>query len=108
DLYAAQQELAKQSKAYDLATPLSREDQLALKDLAAQQKMIGDELDAVEQKLWEDGKAAQAKFPKAGESARDIAQRMGDLKLQTLANKATSEMLAGHGANGSDLAETLR
>lgn len=108
DLYAAQQELAKQSKAYDRPTPLSREDQLALKDLAAQQKQIGDELDAVEQKLWEDGKAAQEKFPKAGESAQDIAQRMGDLKLQTLANKATSEMLAGHGANGSDLAETLR
>ncbi len=108
DLYAAQQELAKQSKAYDRPAPLSREDQFALKDLAAQEKQIGDELDAVEQKLWEDGKAAQEKFPKAGESAQDIAQKMGDLKLQTLANKATSEMLAGHGDYGSDLAESLR
>ncbi len=108
DLYAAQQELAKQSKAYDRATPLSREDQLALKDLAAQEKMIGDELDAVEQKLWEDGKAAQEKFPKAAGSAQGIAQAMGDLKLQTLANQTTREMLAGHGDKGAQLAENLR
>ena len=108
DLYAAQQEMAKQSKAYDRAGPLSREDQLALKDLAAAQKQIGDELDAVEQKLWEDGKAAMEKFPKAGQSAQNIAQAMGDLRLQTLANKATGEMLAGNGDKGSQLAETLR
>ncbi len=108
DLYAAQQEMAKQSKAYDRAGPLSREDQLALKDLAATQKQIGDELDAVEQKLWEDGKAALEKFPKAGESAQNIAQAMGDLRLQTLANQTTREMLAGHGDKGSDLAESLR
>jgi len=108
DLYAAQQELAKQAQAYNRTTPLSREDQLALKDLAAQQKLIGDQLDAVEQKLWEDGKAAQEKFPKASESAQDIAQRMGDLKLQTLANQTTREMLAGHSDNGAQLAENLR
>lgn len=107
DLYAAQQELAKQAQAYDRA-PLTREDQLALKDLAAQEKFIGDQLDAVEQKLWEDGKAAAEKFPKASESARDIAQRMGDLKLQTLANQTTREMLAGHGDKGAQLAEALR
>jgi hypothetical protein len=108
DLYAAQEELAKQSKAYDKAGPLSREDQLALKDLAAAEKMIGDELDAVEQKLWEDGKAAEEKFPKAGSSAKEIADAMGDLKLQTLANQTTREMLAGNGDKGADLAENLR
>jgi len=85
DLYAAQQELAKQTQAYKRPGPLSREDQLALKDLAAQQKNIGGALDELEQKLWEDGKAAMEKFPKAGQSAQDIAQKMGDLKFQTLA-----------------------
>ena len=108
DLYAAQQEMAKQSKAYDRPGPLTREDQLALKDLASAQKQIGDELDAVEQKLWEDGKAAEEKFPKAGQSAKDIAQAMGDLRLQTLANQTTREMLAGNGDKGAQLAETLR
>jgi len=108
DLYAAQQELAKQAQAYKRPGPLSREDQLALKDLAAQEKAIGDDLDTLEQKMWEDGKAAQEKFPKAAQSAQSIAQLMGDLKLQTLANQTTREMLAGQGSNGAQLAENLR
>ena len=108
DLYAAQQELAKQAKAYDRTSPLNREDQLALKDLAAQQKGIGDDLDELEQKFWEDGAAAKEKFPKAAQSAQDIAQRMGDLKFQTLANMSTREMLAGNGSNGALLSENLR
>lgn len=108
DLYAAQLELAKQAQAYNRPGPLSREDQLALKDLAAQQKSIGDDLDTLEQKMWEDGKAAQTKFPKAAQSAQSIAQQMGDLKLQTLANQATGEMVAGNGSNGAALAENLR
>ena len=108
DLYAAQQELAKQAQAYKRSGPLSREDQLALKDLAAQQKSIGDELDTLEQKMWDDGKAAQEKFPKAAESAQTIAQEMGDLKLQTLANQATNAMVSGNGSDGAELAENLR
>ncbi|HEY3901797.1 MAG TPA: hypothetical protein VGM54_24505 [Chthoniobacter sp.] len=108
DLYAAQQELAKQARAYDRSSPLNREDQLALKDLAAQQKGIGEALDELEQKFWEDGATAKEKFPKAAESAQDIAQRMGDLKFQTLANLTTREMLSGNGSNGAHLSENLR
>ena len=108
DLYAAQQELAKQAQAYNRPGPLSREDQLALKDLGAQQKAIGDDLDTLEQQMWDDGQAAMKKFPKAGESAQGIAQKMGDLKLQTLANQTTQEMVAGNGNTGAQLAKSLR
>ncbi len=108
DLYAAQQQLAEQSKAYARATPLTREDQLALKDLAAQEKQIGEELDAVEQKLWEDGKAAEEKFPQAGKSAQQLAQKMGDLRLQVHAKNATRAMADGNGNDGANLAEHLR
>jgi hypothetical protein len=108
ELYEAQQELAQQAKAYDRPTPLNREDQLALKQMAALQKEIGEQLDAVEQKLWEDGKAAQEKFPKACKSAQDLAQKMGDLRLQSLADKATGAMLEGSGSQGAQLAENLR
>ena len=108
ELYEAQQELAQQAKAYDRPTPLSREDQLALKDMAALQKEIGDQLDAVEQKLWEDGQAAKEKFPKAGKSAQDLAQKMGDLRLPAMAGKATAAMLEGSGGQGAQLAENLR
>jgi ElaB/YqjD/DUF883 family membrane-anchored ribosome-binding protein len=108
ELYAQQVELASQAKAYDRPGNLSREDQIALRDLAAAQKQMGNDLDAVEQKLWEDGKAAKEKFPKAGGSAQEIAVKMGDLKLQTLADRATEQMLAGNGPTGSQLAEHLR
>ncbi|MDB6154209.1 MAG: hypothetical protein JWL90_2662 [Chthoniobacteraceae bacterium] len=108
ELYEAQSQLAQQAKAYDRATPLSREDQLALKDLAGLQKEIGEQLDAVEQKLWEDGKAAMEKFPKAGQSAQDIAQHIGDARLQSYARNATDAMLAGQGDKGSQLSALLR
>ena len=108
ELHEAQQELAQQVKAYDRATPLSREDQLALKQMAAGQKEIGEQLDAVEQKLWEDGQAAREKFPKAAKSAQDLAQQMGDLRLQSIANKATDAMVEGSGARGAQLVDHLR
>lgn len=108
ELYTAQQQLAGQCKAYDRATPLTREDQLALKNLAGMEKAIGEELEAVEQKLWEDGKAAEGKFPKAGKSAQELAQSMGDLRLQTLAAQATRAMAGGEGRDGANLAEHLR
>jgi len=108
ELYKAQQTLEKQTRPYNHSGPLSREDQLALKDLGASEKAIGEELDAVEQKLWEDGKAAEEKFPKASKSAKDLAQAMGDLRLQMLANQATDAMVSGRGDNGSQLATRLR
>jgi len=108
ELYAQQVELAGQAKAYDRPGSLSREDQIALRDLAASERQMGEDLDAVEQKLWEDGKAALEKFPKAGRSAQEIAVKMGDLKLQTLADRATEQMLAGNGSAGSQLAGHLR
>jgi len=107
ELYAAQQQVAEQTKAYDRAGPLSREDQLALKDLAAIEKRIGEELEAVQERLAEDGKAAMEKFPKAGQSAQNLAQKMSDLGLTRAAGKATDAMLAGHGDQGSQLAQHL-
>jgi hypothetical protein len=108
ELYEAQKQLAEQARAYDRPGPLSREDQLALKNMAALENEIGAQLDAVEQKLWEDGKAAEGKFPKAGQSAQHLAQQMGDLRLQSLAHKATGAMLEGKGDQGAQLAENLR
>jgi hypothetical protein len=107
ELFDAQQQVAAQAKAYDRAGPLTREDQLALKDLAAIEKRMGEELDAVEQKIWEDAVAAEPKFPKAAQSGKALAQRMGDLRLQMHANHATDAMLAGRGDQGAQLAQRL-
>jgi hypothetical protein len=107
DLDAAQRELAQQAKAYDRSTPLSREDQLALKDLAAQQKAIGDALKEVRDKLRADAYAAEEKFPKASESAHEIADMMDDLRLQMHAGKATDAMLQARGDQSAQLSQRV-
>jgi hypothetical protein len=107
DLNEAQKQLAQQAKAYDRKGELSREDQLALKDLAATQNAIGEQLQAVQERLREDGKAAMEKFPKAGQSAQDLAEKMGDMRLAAMAGQSTQAMLSGQGENGAQLSQQL-
>jgi hypothetical protein len=107
ELNEAQKKLAEQVKAYDRKGQLTREDQLALKDLAATQKAIGEQLGAVEQRLREDGKAAMGKFPKAGQSAQDIADEMKDMRLVAQANQSMEAMLAGRGEGSAQLSSRL-
>ena len=107
ELYEAQRDIAEQMKAYDKPGQLSREDQLALKQFAAEQKAIGEQIEAVEQKLWEDGKAAEQKFPKAAQGAKDLAQGIGDLDLRNLANKGSEAMVQGEGDKGAQLSQRM-
>ena len=107
ELDAAQKQVAGQAKAYHRAGPLSRADQLALKDLAAIEKRIGEEIARVQAQLAEDGKAAMEKFPKAGRSAQNLAQKMEDLRLSSYAGRAMDAMLSGHGDQGSQLAQQI-
>ena len=107
ELDAAQKKIAEHAKAYDRKTPLNREDQLALKNLAAMEKRIGEAIEEVQKQLAEDGKAAMEKFPKAGQSAQDLARKMEDLRLSSHASAAMEAMLAGSGAQGAQLAQKL-
>jgi hypothetical protein len=107
ELNEAQKKLAEQAKAYDRKGELTREDQLALKDLAATEKAVGEQLQEVEERLREDGKAAMEKFPKAGQSAQEIADEMKDMRLAAQANQAVDAMLAGRGEGSAQLSSRL-
>ena len=107
-LYHAQQELAAQTQAYNRAGQLSREDQLALKEIAATEKQVGDLLEQLGPKLREDAQAAEKLFPKAARSGQDLAKNIDKLRLQPLARQATGEMLAGNGERSFNLADRLR
>lgn len=107
ELDAAQKQVAEQAKAYERTSSLTREDQLALKDLAAMEKRIGEQIEAVQKQLAEDGAAAMGKFPKAGQSAQDLAQKMKDLRLSSHAASAMDAMLGGRGAQSAQLAQKL-
>jgi ElaB/YqjD/DUF883 family membrane-anchored ribosome-binding protein len=107
-LYKAQQELAAQVQAYNRAGQLSREDQLALKELAGTEKQVGELLDQLTKKLHDDAKAAEKLFPKAAQSGRDLANNIDGLRLPPLARQATSQMLASNGEQSFNLADRLR
>ena len=107
-IYRAQQDLAGQSQAYNRPGQLSREDQLALKELAATQKEVADALGQLQSKLRDDASAAEKLFPKAAQSGRDLADQIGRRRLEPLAQQATGQMLAGSGDQSSDLAARLR
>jgi ElaB/YqjD/DUF883 family membrane-anchored ribosome-binding protein len=107
-LYRAQQDLAEQSAAYNRPGQLGREDQLALKELAAGENELADALARLQGKLREDAGAAEKLFPKAAKSGRDLADQIGRRRLEPLAEQATARMLAGSGDQSCDLAVRLR
>ena len=107
-LYRTQQELAEQAKPYNRAGPLTREDQLALKDLAATEKKVSDALDQLRDRLRDDSAAAEKLFPKAAQSGRDLAAKIADNRLKPLADQAAGQMLAGNGEQSFDTADRLR
>ncbi len=108
DLHQTQQALSEQTRAYNRAGQLSREDQLALKDIAATEKDVADQLHELEQKLRTDSKDAQQLFPKTAQSAKDLADKMKDSRMKPLADQATDKMLAGEGESSFQLSDRLR
>ncbi len=107
-LFHLQESIAEHARAYNRDTPLSREDQLALKDLASAEKQVAEELENVERRLRDDAKEAEKLFPKAAGSARDLADKIEELRLESLARQSTSQMLAGSGSKSFQLADRLR
>ncbi|MDB6125956.1 MAG: hypothetical protein JWQ71_4949 [Pedosphaera sp.] len=108
DLYQQQQALTEQTRAYNRSGTLSREDQLALKSLAANEKEVAEQLNELEDKLREDSKNAEKKFPKASKSAKDLANKMENARMNPLAQQATDMMLAAKGENSFQLSDRLR
>jgi len=106
-LHQAQQALAEQTRAYQDKGPLNREDQLALKDIAAQQEAVREALSQLPAQLREHAKAAQDKFPKAAASGRALADAIEKNRLAPLAQAATEKMLGADGEQSALLAQRL-
>jgi hypothetical protein len=106
-LYQAQQSLAEQARAYEDKGPLNREDQLALKDLAAQQQAVREALEQLPARLREKADAAKKDFPKACSSATALADAIEKERLAASAGAATGRMLEGDGEQGAKLARRL-
>jgi len=108
DLYHDQQDLSQQAQGYNRPGQMSREDQLAMADLAGSQKRVGDILDQLQQKLLSDADDAEKKFPKAAASGRALANEIDGARMEGLADQATGRMLAADGEQSFALADRLR
>lgn len=108
ELYGTQKDLEAQNRAYNRSGDLSREDQLALRNLATTEKFVESQLGGLTQKLREDSKAAESKFPKAAQNGRALADSIEKQRMQPLASQATDAMLKGHGDQSWQLTEKLR
>jgi hypothetical protein len=106
-LFEQQEQITAQTQPYLLKLTPSETDQLALQDLGAKERAIGDELRELATKLQSDATAAEAKFPKAASSARKLASAIEDVRMDTLADKAAQKMLSGDGKAGHQGAQRL-
>lgn len=108
ELFKTQQSLVEQARPYNRDGSLTREDQLALKNLAATENEIAQELKEIEERLQKDADAAEKKFPKAAQGARDLAAKMDELRLNPIAMQATDSMLKGSGESSFQGSDRLR
>lgn len=99
-----QRALATRAAAYNQTGRLSREDQIALRDLALNQKLISDELDLLVDKLRKDAEVGAAHFPQAAASSQDFADAIEASRAQPLSSRSTEAMLDGLGKNSAELA----
>ncbi|MFT4901227.1 MAG: hypothetical protein ACI81V_000496 [Lentimonas sp.] len=99
-----QRALATHTAAYNQNSRLSRADQIALRDLALEQKLTSEELDLLVNKLRKDAEAAAPHFPKAAASSLSFADAIEASRAQSLSSRATEAMLDGRGKNSAELA----
>ena len=107
-LYEEQQDLASQTAALKQKKELSREDKLALQDMAGRERMVGAGLQEIAKQLREKADAAEDVYPEAAADARNIADAIEDAGLAPMADQASRSMLASRGAESHDRAESLR
>ena len=106
-LYEVQQAAAEQTRALNHPN-LTETDRLALKQLAGTEKEMEQALQQVVSDLRTHAKDEREIFPKAAESARDLALAMDSAGLGQLASSAAYTMLAGGGPASYQSAEKLR
>jgi hypothetical protein len=107
-LYEQQTAAAEQTKAYETKKQLIDADKLALKQLAGAEKQIEQALAKTIENLRQHANEAEKTFPKAAESARDLADMMETQQLAPLAKHAANTMLTGNGEDSYQSAEHLR
>jgi hypothetical protein len=99
-----QRALTEKVTAFDHSGRLDRADQLALRDLASEQKAIADELQLLSDKMRKDAEQSREQFPQAAASSISFAEAIEMSRAPKLSRQATQAMLDSQGDQSTALA----
>jgi len=107
-LYEQQDKLTQQAQPYNKPQgSLDETDQLAVQNLGALQRSVGEDLRDLAEKIRKDIEAAKDTFPKACASGEKLAHAIENVRMEHLAGLASGKMLRGDGRGGHQGAERL-
>jgi len=106
-LHEQQQELKEQTKRFNENKELDLQDRMSLQQLAPQQREIASALENLKEKLKHHATLAEDKFPKAAQSARDLAQGIERGSFPRLGRQSSQSMVSAEGKKSHDRATHL-
>jgi hypothetical protein len=107
-LYQMQKQLTEQLQRFDVIRDLSKADELALKKLAATEKIVEEQLRELVKDLRFHAEDAELQFPQAARSAADLADLIENGRLEQLASQGVNSMLIPQGPESYQLADRLK
>ena len=106
-MFNAQGRLTEQTERFKTAEEITPADKMSLEEMAARQRGIGQTLEQLEDNLRKHADAAEGNFPKAAESARELADAMDRAAMPGLARNSSRSMLKGDGLGAHNRAALL-
>lgn len=106
-LYQEQKDLAEQTARFEQQQELATADRMSLQEMAGRQRDIAKRLQDLEENLKRHADLAEEKFPRSAQSARDLAQAIGEDNLPGLGRDSSQSMLQGDGPSSHSRATNL-
>ncbi|YCM42592.1 DUF4175 family protein [Verrucomicrobiaceae bacterium 227] len=106
-LHEEQKELKEQTKRFDDLKELNAQDRMSLQQLAPGQREVARALEDLKEKLEHHADLAEEKFPKAAQSARDLAEGIERGSFARLGRQSSQAMVSAEGNQSHERAANL-
>lgn len=107
ELHRQQKELKELTRRFEDKPELDARDRMSLQQLAPQQRDVAGALENLVEKLRHHADLAEAKFPKAARSARDLAGAIDEGAFPRLGRQSSQSMVAAEGSPAHQQASHL-
>ena len=106
-LYEEQKELKELTKRFEEKKELNAQDRMSLQQLAPRQREVASALENLKEKLEHHAELAEDKFPKAAQSARDLAEGIERGAFPRMGRQSSQAMVAAEGEKSHEQAANL-